>query len=35
MGQLLSRPLFKIEINLHPMQEVGATPLGERRVVPV
>jgi hypothetical protein len=35
MDQLRSQPLFKIEINLHPMQEVGATPLGQRRVAPV
>jgi hypothetical protein len=35
MDQLRSRPLFKIEIHLHPVQEVGATPLGQRRVVPV
>ena len=30
-----SRPLFKIRIELHPLQEVGGTPLGQRRVVPV
>jgi hypothetical protein len=32
---LRSRPLFRIEIALHPIQEVGTTPLGSRRVVPV
>ena len=35
MVQLRSRPLFKIRIELHPLQEVGDTPLGQRRVVPV
>jgi hypothetical protein len=30
-----SRPLFTIRITLHPMQQIGATPLGARRVVPV
>ena len=35
MAQLHSRPLFKIRIELHPLQEVGGTPLGQRRVVPV
>lgn len=29
------RPLFRVAIELHPLQEVGATPLGTRRVVPV
>lgn len=32
---LASRPLFTIEIHLHPVQQIGATPLGTRRVVPV
>jgi hypothetical protein len=32
---LASRPLFTIRIHLHPMQQLGATPLGRRRVVPV
>ena len=35
LGTLRSRPLFRLEIELHPIQVVGATPLGERRVVPV
>jgi uncharacterized protein DUF3237 len=35
MSQLRSKPLFNIEIALHPLQEVGVTPLGQRRVVPV
>ena len=35
MAQLSSRPLFRLEIDLHPIQEIGATPLGTRRVVPV
>lgn len=30
-----SRPLFTIRITLHPIQDLGATPLGHRRVVPV
>jgi hypothetical protein len=30
-----SRPLFTLRIELHPIQEVGRTPLGHRRVVPV
>ena len=33
--ELRSRPLFRLEIELHPIQVVGRTPLGERRVVPV
>jgi len=32
---LASRPLFTIQIQLHPMQQIGTTPLGTRRVVPV
>jgi hypothetical protein len=32
---LRSRPLFRLEIELHPIQDVGATPLGTRRIVPV
>jgi hypothetical protein len=32
---LASRPLFTIRIHLHPMQQLGATPLGRRRVIPV
>jgi hypothetical protein len=35
-GEVLrSRPLFRLEIELHPMQEIGDTPAGTRRVVPV
>jgi hypothetical protein len=34
-GSLRSRPLFRLEIELHPIQEIGATPAGSRRVVPV
>ena len=33
--QLRSRPLFTVHITLHPTQELGTTPLGTRRVVPV
>jgi len=33
--ELRSRPLFRIQIELHPIQVVGTTPFGERRVVPV
>jgi len=32
---LESRALFTLRIDLHPSQMVGATPLGERRIVPV
>jgi hypothetical protein len=35
MNELRSRPLFTLEMSLYPIQEVGATPLGQRRVVPV
>jgi hypothetical protein len=35
MSELRSRPLFKIEIALHPVQELGATPLRQRRIAPV
>lgn len=35
MDQLRSQPLFDIQMTLHPMQELGATPMGQRRVVPV
>jgi hypothetical protein len=30
-----SRPLFRIHITLHPIQELGSTPLGRRRIFPV
>ena len=32
---LQTRALFRIRIDLHPIQDVGKTPLGHRRVVPV
>ena len=35
MSQLQSRPLFRITMTLHPIQELGTTPLGVRRIVPV
>jgi len=35
MKELKSRPLFDISITLHPIQEIGKTPAGERRVIPV
>ena len=35
MSQLQSQPLFTIDMNLHPIQELGATPLGQRRIAPV
>lgn len=35
MNELRSRHLFDISIELHPIQTLGATPLGERRVIPV
>ena len=35
MSQLRSQPLFTITITLHPIQELGTTPLGQRRIVPV
>jgi hypothetical protein len=35
MSELRSRPLFTIRMTLHPMQELGATPMGRRRIVPV
>ncbi|WP_343713213.1 DUF3237 domain-containing protein [Inquilinus sp.] len=35
MAELMSRPLFNISIALHPIHELGTTPAGERRVVPV
>jgi hypothetical protein len=33
--QLRSRHLFTVNLTLHPIQEVGETPAGDRRVVPV
>ena len=35
MNELRSRHLFDISIELHPIQTLGATPFGERRVIPV
>jgi hypothetical protein len=35
MSELRSRPLFNIRMSLHPMQELGGTPMGRRRIVPV
>ena len=32
---LASRPLFTIRITLHAPYELGATPFGQRRVIPV
>jgi hypothetical protein len=35
MNQLASRHLFTLTIELHPIYDVGPTPLGHRRIVPV
>jgi hypothetical protein len=35
MKQLSSRHLFTLAIELHPIYDVGATPVGHRRIVPV
>jgi hypothetical protein len=35
MSQLRSRHLFTIAIQLHPIEEIGTTPAGTRRVFPV
>lgn len=35
MSELTSRPLFTLSLSLRPIQELGRTPAGERRVVPV
>jgi Protein of unknown function (DUF3237) len=35
MTQLGSRHLFTITIKLHPIEEIGSTPAGTRRVFPV
>ena len=32
---LQSQPLFDIQMSLHPIQELGNTPMGLRRIVPV
>jgi hypothetical protein len=31
-AELRSRPLFQVRITLHPMVDLGATPLGRRRI---
>jgi Protein of unknown function (DUF3237) len=33
--ELRARPLFSISMTLHPIQDLGVTPLGHRRIVPV
>ncbi len=35
MNELKSRHLFDISIALHPIQVLGKTPAGERRIIPV
>ena len=35
MSDLRSRPLFSISVSLHPIQAVGANPLGTRRIIPI
>ena len=35
MKQLSSRPLFTLTIELHPIYDLGRTPAGHRRIVPV
>ena len=35
MSELRAQPLFTIRMTLHPMQDLGATPLGHRRIAPV
>jgi hypothetical protein len=35
MSQLESRPLFRIELDLGPSIDAGATPFGQRRIFPV
>jgi hypothetical protein len=35
MAELRSQPLFNLQIQLHPLQELGLTPLGQRRIIPV
>jgi hypothetical protein len=35
MSHLQSSPLFDITLTLHPAHEIGETPLGSRRIVPV
>jgi len=35
MTELRSRPLFTLQLALHPIVDVAATPMGRRRIVPV
>ena len=35
MKELRSRPVFTITIDLHPILDVGTTPAGQRRIIPV
>jgi hypothetical protein len=35
IGELRSRLLFTVSMTLHPFQELGTTPLGVRRIIPV
>jgi hypothetical protein len=35
MTELRSRHLFTLQLELHPIQEIGKTPMGVRRVFPV
>lgn len=35
MTELRSRPLFTIRIMVHPAQDLGATPMGQRRILTV
>jgi hypothetical protein len=35
MTKLCSRPLFTAQMSLQPMLDLGPTPLGERRIVPL
>ena len=35
MSELQSSPLFDISITVDPPHQLGATPLGTRRIVPV
>jgi Protein of unknown function (DUF3237) len=35
MSELRSRLLFSISLSLHPIQPVGASPLGTRRIIPI
>ena len=35
MSHLQSKPLFDISLTLHPPHDIGETPVGTRRIVPV